>query len=315
MENPLFSIIVPIYNVEPYLHRCLDSLITQKYEHIEIILINDGSRDNCAEICDDYASEDARIKVIHQSNKGLSIARNTGLKIATGQYIMFVDSDDYIEIDACEKFAKFVCSGAIDIAIGAAKKIDRSHVNEMTPPAHLFGEILTGQEFLKQRPDRSAVWLNLYRRTFLLNNILFFKAGLIYEDEHWTPRVFLAAQQVIVTDIVFYNYIIRKGSLSKPENFRKNADHLINIVEELDRLYNELNDRELMKILKDHLAGLCLLAYCRGNIYNHGKTHWVKKYVRQHYTIRRWSRLKANLFAFSPRLSVAIHNMIRGISS
>lgn len=102
-ERPLISVIVPIYGVEKYLEQCLDSIINQTYRNLEIILIDDGSPDRCGEICDRYASRDSRIKVIHQSNQGLSAARNAGMDMATGEYISFIDSDDYIDPHFYEK--------------------------------------------------------------------------------------------------------------------------------------------------------------------------------------------------------------------
>ena len=99
-ETPLISIIIPVYKVEPYLRKCLDSVVQQTYRNLEIILVDDGSPDSCGAICDEYATKDERITVIHQENKGLSAARNAGLDIATGDYIQFVDSDDWIEPDA-----------------------------------------------------------------------------------------------------------------------------------------------------------------------------------------------------------------------
>ena len=111
----LISIIVPIYNVELYLRRCVYSLITQTYKKIEIILVDDGSPDRCGEICDEYAKADSRVRVIHKTNGGLSSARNAALDIATGDYIMFVDSDDWIESNCCEELVKKIMEYNADI--------------------------------------------------------------------------------------------------------------------------------------------------------------------------------------------------------
>ena len=105
-ERPLISVIVPIYGVEKYLEQCLDSILNQTYRQLEIILIDDGSTDRCGEICDRYASRDSRIKVIHQTNQGLSAARNVGMDMATGEYISFIDSDDYIDLHFYEKMVQ-----------------------------------------------------------------------------------------------------------------------------------------------------------------------------------------------------------------
>ena len=102
-NSDLISIIVPVYNVEKYLKRCMDTLQNQTYENIEIILVDDGSPDDCQQLCDENARKDSRVKVIHKSNEGLGMARNSGFEIATGSYIVFVDSDDYVTEDMCEK--------------------------------------------------------------------------------------------------------------------------------------------------------------------------------------------------------------------
>ena len=107
VDNPLISIIVPVYNVEKYLRQCLDSLVNQTYKNIEIICVDDGSTDNCSAILNEYEKNDKRLKVIHKENGGLSDARNTGIKIASGKYVMYVDSDDWIDLDTCEKAVNY----------------------------------------------------------------------------------------------------------------------------------------------------------------------------------------------------------------
>src|SRR5574344_1424030 len=107
MENPKVSIIVPIYNVEKYLDRCMESLLNQTLKDIEIIMVDDGSPDNCPKMCDEYAKRDKRVKVIHKKNGGLGYARNSGLDIATGEYVAFVDSDDYVDVNMYETLYNF----------------------------------------------------------------------------------------------------------------------------------------------------------------------------------------------------------------
>ena len=113
--TPLISIIVPVYKVEQYLHRCINSILAQTFENFELILVDDGSPDNCGKICDEYAQKDNRIKVIHQKNSGTIIARNAGIKIATGKYLGFVDSDDYIKPQMYEKLYNCISSDNYDI--------------------------------------------------------------------------------------------------------------------------------------------------------------------------------------------------------
>ena len=112
---PLISVIVPIYNVEKYLDRCVDSIINQTYKNLEIILVDDGSPDNCPQMCDDYAKKDSRIKVVHKENGGLSDARNVGMEVATGEYVSFIDSDDYISLDFYETLLETIVDNDSDI--------------------------------------------------------------------------------------------------------------------------------------------------------------------------------------------------------
>jgi len=144
MKQPLFSIIVPVYKVEQYLKRCVNSLINQTEKDIEIILVDDGSPDKCPEICDQYEKMDARVHVLHKKNGGLSDARNEGIKVANGKYIIFVDSDDYIEEDACEKFAELIMQ-PVDVIVGDAI-VENSEIK--LDHANVLGGYYTGKEYM-----------------------------------------------------------------------------------------------------------------------------------------------------------------------
>ena len=117
MENPKVSILVPIYNVEKYLSRCIESVLSQDFRDYELILVDDGSPDRCPQICDEYAKKDSRIKVIHKKNGGLSDARNIGLDIATGEYVMFIDSDDFVDIDMMESMMNNMIDNNVDLVV------------------------------------------------------------------------------------------------------------------------------------------------------------------------------------------------------
>ncbi|TYQ15974.1 UNVERIFIED_CONTAM: Glycosyltransferases involved in cell wall biogenesis [Acetivibrio alkalicellulosi] len=254
------SIVVPVYNVEMFLQRCVKSLKDQTYKNIEIILVDDGSPDNCPRICDDYAKKDERIRVIHKKNGGLSDARNAGLKEAKGEYVLFVDSDDYIDIDACERFERVIALAPIkpEIVVGNARRVEKDKVIEMAHKFNSKSVAVNGEEYLKKELKLNtmymAAWLNMYNRDFLISNNLFFKYGLIHEDEQFTPRVFLKAKKVIGTDITFYNYIIRDGSITTQENKVRNAEHLIETCKELEEVYNKIEDIELKSLLLDNLV-------------------------------------------------------------
>lgn len=279
--NIKISIIVPVYKVEDYLEKCVDSLINQTYKGIEIILVDDGSPDACPGICDDFAQKDKRIKVIHKKNGGLSDARNVGLLDAEGEYVLFVDSDDYIDLDSCEKFIRAIMSAECKpvIVVGNARRIENGVITEMMHTFHSYCTVVTGKEYLKKELESNtmhmAAWLNLYSRNFLINNDLLFKFGLIHEDEQFTPRVFLKADSVLSTDIVFYNYLIREGSITTQKNKVRNAEHLIGTCLELEKIYNQIQDIELKLLLLDNLVNKYLNVFQVAGLHKKKYSHLI----------------------------------------
>ena len=162
----LISIIVPVYNVESYLKKCLESIINQTYKNIEIILIDDGSTDSSGKICDDYANKDKRIKVIHKQNGGVSDARNTALDICRGDYIGFIDSDDYIELDMYETLLKFLLNNNLDVAMCSSYTVKNK---QLIRCKNFKPYILTGKEAIindllinKYKGSPIVVWNKFY---------------------------------------------------------------------------------------------------------------------------------------------------------
>ena len=169
MEMPLVSVIVPVYKVESYLHRCVDCILAQTYANLEIILVDDGSPDNCGKICDEYAQKDKCIKVIHKKNGGLSDARNAGLDIAMGEYITFVDSDDWIHFQYVEILLNNLTKADVDISTCSfvrtpEKMLMDSKVSESS--YHIYSsEKAIEQTLYQNRLDNSA-WGKLYKKDF-----------------------------------------------------------------------------------------------------------------------------------------------------
>ncbi|MBO7253342.1 MAG: glycosyltransferase family 2 protein [Oscillospiraceae bacterium] len=223
MENrPLISVIVPVYKVEEYLGRCVDSLLSQTYDNLQIILVDDGSPDNCGRICDSYAEKDSRIQVIHKSNGGLSSARNAGLEIATGEYIAFLDSDDWIEPEAYETMlalaqkygVKLVCAGRYDV-YGDNRKVGLCPKKEEV----ISGEELAARIFLWDNIDSSA-WDKLYHKSLFRQ--IRYPLGKICEDVPVTYKIALDAGQVAMCPKPFVNYYHRPGSITTTAVSEKN---------------------------------------------------------------------------------------------
>ena len=225
--NPLFSIIISVYNVAPYLDRCLQSACGQTYEHIEIIAVDDGSTDESPAICDAWAQKDSRIHVIHKENGGASDARNTGLLAATGEYILFVDSDDYIELTACEDLLPYIAQKPDMIVFDyyTGWPGDTQFLNQQICFAD--GEVLDGNTYncrgKQNYCSQCMVWMYLYRRAFLLENNLFFRKGWINEDMEFEPRALAAAGKMIAVHRPIYHCVHREGSLSRTSVTWKNA--------------------------------------------------------------------------------------------
>lgn len=296
----MFSIVVPIYKVEAYLDKCIRSLIGQSYSDIEIILVDDGSPDRCGEMCDAYALEDSRIKVIHKKNGGLSDARNTGIHAAVGEYLIFVDSDDWITEDACERLLPFAWQGediliGDGVSIGAHKRLSHGYILDS----------VSGKEYLKLALRAGsmpmAAWLYVYKREFLLNHALEFKYGIVHEDEQFTPRAFLAAERVRETGVCFYCYQIRESSITTGKDYRKNARDLYETCQELQALYEKLEDEELKNRLLDSLVVKYLSLFQAGRLYRYGRVCIRKTFVRANARSKK-TRAKARLFSLSPRL-------------
>ena len=207
------SVIVPIYNVELFLADCLDSIVNQTLQNIEIIAINDGSTDRSAEILEQYAQKDKRIKVITQENKGLSAARNVGINEAQGEFISFVDSDDWIDPAFLEKLYQAATAQEADIACcgiywyGPEGKV--TWIYEY-PEASIA---LT----LKEKLDkfRIPVWNKIYNRQKLIKNNLFFREGVRFEDVYWSPIVMEKLGKAVWATGVYYHYRYNLASITK----------------------------------------------------------------------------------------------------
>lgn len=200
MDN-LFSIIVPIYNSEGYLRDCIDSILSQTFTEFELLLIDDGSTDGSAVICDEYASKDQRIKVIHKQNGGQSSARNAGIRQADGEYFIFIDSDDSLNDDyALEKFAALIKeSSAPDIII--------SKTWNGNPDIPQNGDALL--EFLvksgfREKTFCTAIWDKIYKQSLIKSNNLMFEEGYVHEDILWLFMVLHNVSRFVVTDMAFY---------------------------------------------------------------------------------------------------------------
>lgn len=255
MKTPLVSIIIPVYKVEPYLRRCLDSVVSQTYTNLEIILVDDGSPDDCPQICDEYAKKDTRIIVLHKENGGLSEARNAGIDRSTGEYIFFLDGDDSIEIDSIESMISSILKYPnVDIAVGEMQSFPKTSLYE--------NKRIKKINFLKNNLDirlnffrvSNRIPVNacnkLIRKNFILNNNLFFKPKLIHEDELWMFHAALKAESMSFIHKTTYNRFINPNSITTSTNIQKKTKAWSIILKEmLENISSPASKQQLIYIL------------------------------------------------------------------
>lgn len=214
VDTAKISVIVPVYKVEPFLDKCISSIVNQTYKNLEIILVDDGSPDNCPAMCDAWAEKDSRIRVIHKTNGGLSDARNAGMAVATGELMAFVDSDDWIAPDMYEYLYQRLAEDNSDIAACGVQMV----WEDKTPSRMLTQEgncVLNQEEAMRAIIEESwlkqPVWYKLYK-TALVRDILF-PVEKYHEDVFWSYQAVGSAKKVSVSDHVGYYYLQRGGSI------------------------------------------------------------------------------------------------------
>jgi glycosyltransferase involved in cell wall biosynthesis len=235
---PLFSIIIPVYNVENYLCSCIESVISQTFTGYECILVDDGSPDNCPVLCDDYAARESRFRVIHKENGGLSDARNTGILAATGDYLVFLDSDDTLASNrALEKLSEII--GALWPAVvfnSHAELINGDSARVVDSVKNSIVSLKIEQFYKNIMSNKNNLFtpcLFVVQRNFLIQRQLFFKKGILHEDELWMPCLVCSVDSIIVNHGLFYSYKRGRTNSITSSVSSKNLFDKIAIIEEL----------------------------------------------------------------------------------
>lgn len=259
MEKDLISVIVPVYKVEKYLEKCIESIIKQTYTNLQIILVDDGSPDNCGKICDEYAKKDSRIEVIHKINGGLSDARNVGINRANGRYIGFVDSDDYIKEDMYEKLINLIKEYDADISIcNLYDVIDGNEcIRNKDNGIHEYSRIDILKEILLDKNIQSYAWNKLYKKE--LFDEIKYPIGKKYEDIGTTFYLFEKCNKIVVTSEPEYYYLKRADSLVNNVTESTILDYTEIIIQRY--LYIKQNIKELRKYNNYYLAKTLITAH------------------------------------------------------
>lgn len=255
MQQRLISVIVPIYKVEDYLDKCVESILTQTYKNLEVWLVDDGSPDRCGEMCDEWAKKDSRIKVIHKPNGGLSDARNAAIDVANGEWILCVDSDDYISVDCIETLAKLALENDAECSVIQPLEFEEGCT---TKPSEADGiEVMDGIEAIRgmfyQTKLETSAWGKLYHRSLFEDGIRYPK-GLLFEDNPTTYRLLYKSKKVAVSQRKLYYYLLRANSIEGADFTPAKLDQGLQILA-LMQTHPEITD-EVGKAFRCKLASL-----------------------------------------------------------
>lgn len=311
---PLISVIIPVYNVEKYLRACLESVIRQTYNNLEILLVNDGSTDESKMICEEYKAKDNRITLINQKNGGLSAARNSGLKIAHGQYFFLLDSDDVIHVKTLQLLYECMEESKCDIAITSSTKI----LQNVEPDIYEYKVgmnpvILSGKEcnmsFFStdiDATDMTVAWGKLYPR-YMFDKITY-PEGKLHEDEYVTYKIFDACSKCAYLKIGAYYYRTRNESIMSEKN-EKNYIDTIEAFKERESFFEQQKKADeqalsIYRILTEYTLYYEFL--CKSNVEKQKRAE-IKKEFTRYYKKEIWrkianSRIKIKfaVFNFSP---------------
>ena len=259
------SIIVPVYNVEAFLNKCVDSLLAQDLskEDYEVILVDDGSTDSSGALCDTLAAEHGNIRVIHQQNRGLSGARNAGIPVASGTYVLFVDSDDFLCPNVLGTLVGLMESKELDILRFNYQNVNMDGAvfepNKYVKPFVDYSDVVCdGETFLNERLGYACyAWQFLVKASILRQEGNGFKEGIYFEDVEWTPRILLQARRVASTDTLVYNYLFRTGSIARnkdAEKKRKAIRDKMTILEGFAALKPQVKDDRWFRGMSSQIA-------------------------------------------------------------
>ena len=287
LQKGMVSIVVPIYKVEKYIHKCIDSILQQTYTNLEIILVNDGSPDNCGKIAEDYQKKDTRIKVIHKENGGLSDARNIGMSRVTGEYTLFVDSDDWLDKQMVEKmlnhmllFKADVVQSAFYYAYKDKLLIDNRYYKENDPSVHLNNKALM-YELVKNEKVKNFAWGKLYKTTLVKD--IPFKTGVLFEDVFWAHQVMHQVDAYLILHEPSFYYYQRDDSIVGAYSPRS-LDIIKGLKERhhfIEQFYEELIDESYQTIIKTCLIHYNLLVMNRKNDRDGEHRKEIEVYIKE----------------------------------
>lgn len=299
---PKFSIIVPVYNVEKYIKKCLDSIESQTYKDYEVIVVNDGTKDNSMDIVNNY-----NVKILNQKNKGLSEARNEGVKKAKGDYILFLDSDDYIEKDLLKELNKSLTNNPDLVRFQIREVYEDNTKKDYNEQPFTNKDGVEAFSMLCKYHFVENAWAYLYKKDFYLKNKFSFKKGAIHEDFGLVPLVIMKAKIVNSISYIGYNYLQRENSIMNEKNYEKTKKKVSDMFDHYDYLIKEINKTELeSKIYKSFISNSLILKVCelKKDDYKKSKKKLKEKKVYDNLLTNTFIRkIKKYILKISPKLA------------
>ena len=309
MKSLKFSVIVPVYNVEKYLETCVNSLLVQSMEDgsMEIILVDDGSPDQCGELCDQLADSHKEIRVIHKTNGGLSSARNVGMHKAQGEYLVFVDSDDTLEPGAlrCIEDALQKYGESDAVFYDGIEDDGHNHSSLRRIPTEESRVTDNGRNFMleKYRDNNlnMEAWLYAWKKDYLEENQLTFKEGILHEDVEFTPRALMKCGKIIELPDQLYHYMVRENSISTQKNKEKNARDLFATLRAQDQMADQ-QEPELRKWMKNGILNSYLNMIQTARMYQKQYRKLVDKHFLLGKAATNWNRFRVLICFVNLRL-------------
>lgn len=313
-QDRKLSVIIPVYNVEKYLAKCLDSVINQTYKNLQIILVNDGSTDSSNLICEDYRKRDARIELINKSNGGLSSARNAGLDYVNGEFVAFLDSDDWIDERMYDELMYLFNVYDVEVAACGLKEIyaDKIKIDDYTNKVLIFDREMAINSLVSSRKSvRFEVWNKVFKYDLIKN--IRFKEKQVFEDVYFDRKVFLGLKKLAFIDVPFHNYLKeRDGNTNSFFN-----DNKLVVFKEFDDFISDLNDCGLIdssEQFEAYALEFCISLYCdafRLSVSTETKSRLKNEHKKYHFKSkknRHIKKVKSLVFLYFPNLLALLSN-------
>ena len=327
--NDLITIVVPIYNVEKYIDNCIQTIINQTYKKLQIILVDDGSTDNCPKICDKYKAQDDRIEVIHKKNGGLSDARNAGIEKAKGKFVCFIDSDDFISYEYIEKLYKLIIKNNADISVSNFKRVQEFNEEYLKEEKEKSTEeIYNGKQMIeniyhkKLYVQSTVAWNKMYK-TDLFKEIKF-PYGKLHEDEFTTYKLYYNCKKIVMTSEILYYYRYVPDSIMNKKFNKKRLDGIKALEERLE-FFKEKKEEKLYNLTLVRYLIVIMIHYtnCKKFLENSKEIQKdLKNKYKEHYKkvlrlpeCTKQDKLKIILFRISPSLYYRMRTYSKKVTS